>query len=269
MLIGPGAAASRSGARTRYDPGGFCWVGLASSDPAAATEFYGGLFGWQGEEQPAGEFGTYASLRRGGREVAILYRQTPEARAARAAPHWTPFVNVRNADASAVRARELGGALLREPLDFVDAGRVAALRDPTGGIVSLWQPLTHAGADLLHDVGALCWHELATSDLERAKSFYLELLGWQYEDDSDRATTIISAGSRIGTMRELGEREDMKGSRWIPYFGVESADDTAHEAERKGGQILTAAVGGSIGRTALLADPQRATFAVVEHTPAK
>jgi predicted enzyme related to lactoylglutathione lyase len=208
----------------------------------------------------------YAALRRDGAEVAILYRQTREARAARAAPHWTPFVAVDNADTAAVRARELGGALLREPLDFVNAGRVVALRDPSGGIMSLWQPQAHTGAELIGDVGALCWHELVTSDLGRAKSFYGELLGWQYETDSSGDTTITSAASRIGTMRELGDRQGVTASCWIPYFGVESAQDTAHEAQRNGGRILAAPAEGPIGRTALLADPQDATFAVLEQT---
>jgi predicted enzyme related to lactoylglutathione lyase len=89
--------------------GAFCWIGLASSDPAAAKAFYASLFGWDCEELPAGEFGTYTALRRDGAEVAILYRQTREARAARAAPHWTPFGAVEDADAGAVRARKLGG----------------------------------------------------------------------------------------------------------------------------------------------------------------
>jgi uncharacterized protein len=266
MLSRVEATTNRRGARNRYEPGAFCWIGLASSDPAAAKAFYGSLFGWQSEELAAGEFGTYASLRRDGREVAILYRQTREARAAQAAPHWTLFVAVENADAGAVRAHELGGAVLREPFDFADAGRVTALRDPTGGILSLWQPRTHAGAELMDDVGALCWHELATSDVERARSFYGELFGWQYEDDSSGGTTITSAGSRIGTVRELGDREGVTASSWIPYFGVESAQDTAHQAERRGGRILTPAAVGPIGRTALLADPQRVTFAVLEQT---
>jgi uncharacterized protein len=203
---------SRSGARGRYEPGAFCWVGLASSDPVAAKAFYASLFGWQSEDLRAGDFGTYASLRRDGAEVAILYRQTREARAARAAPHWTPFVAVENADAGAVRARELGGAVLREPFDLANAGRVAALRDPTGGILSLWQPRSHAGAELMDDIGALCRHELVTSDVERAKSFYGELLGWHYEDDADGDTRITRAGSRTGTMRELRSREGVRAS---------------------------------------------------------
>jgi predicted enzyme related to lactoylglutathione lyase len=156
---------SFSGGRRRYEPGAFCRVGLASSDPAGAKGFYETLFGWQSEDLPAGELGTVTTLRRDGSEVAILYRQTREARAARAAPHWTPVISVEDADASALRAQELGAGRLREPLDLPNAGRVAALRDPTGDIVSLWQPRSHGGAERFNDLGALCWHELVTTDI--------------------------------------------------------------------------------------------------------
>ena len=61
------------GERTRYDPGAFCWVGLATSDVAAAKAFYGSLFGWQPEDLEAGAAGAYTTLHRGGSEVAILY----------------------------------------------------------------------------------------------------------------------------------------------------------------------------------------------------
>jgi predicted enzyme related to lactoylglutathione lyase len=85
-------------------------------------------------------------------------------------------------DAAAARASELGGAaVFREPFDVLDAGRVAAIRDPTGAIVSLWQPRARIGATIVNDVGALCWNKLATIDVERAKSFFGELLAWEYE----------------------------------------------------------------------------------------
>src|SRR5215212_161647 len=129
------------GERTRYEPGTFCWVGLATSDPDAAKAFYTSLFGWQAEDLPAGAAGTFTILRQGGKDVAILYRQMPEARAAGAPPHWTSYISVEDADATARRAGELGGAaVFREPFDVTDAGRVAAISDPTGAIVSLWQP---------------------------------------------------------------------------------------------------------------------------------
>jgi uncharacterized protein len=256
------------GDRGHHLPGTFCWVGLASSDPTDAEAFYANVFGWQSEDLPAGDFGTYAALRCNGREVGILYRQTREARAAQAAPHWTAYVSVEDAGASALLMRELGGAVLRDPLDLADAGRVAAVRDPFGAIFSLWQPRAHAGAEVVDDVGALSWHELVTPNVERAKSFYAALLGWEYEAGPSRLTTIRNAGSRIGTMREVSQREGASASSWISYFGVASAHDAQQTAERNGGRTMTAAADGPIGRTALLADRQRATFAVLERAAA-
>ena len=253
------------GERTRYEPGTFCWVGLATSDPGSAKAFYAGLFGWHAEDVEAGAEGTYTTLRHRGEEVAILYLQQPEARAAGAPPHWTSYISVEDANRSAVRAGELGGAaVFREPFDVLDAGRVAAIRDPTGAIVSLWQPLERIGATLVDDVGALCWNELATTDLERAKAFFAELLGWDYETDDGGYVSIINAGRLNGGMREQAARERGTPPSWLPYFTVESADKAVLEAEQLGGRTLLPTTEIHIGRLAVIADRQGAAFAVFE-----
>lgn len=155
--------------RTSYQPGTFCWVGLATSDPEPAKGFYASLFGLQAEDLPAGDAGIYTLMRHRSEDVAILYRQTAEARSAGAPPHWTSYISVEDADSTATRAGELGGAaVFRRPFDVLDAGRVVAVRDPLGAIVSLWQPGSRVGATLIDEVGALCWNELATTNVERA-----------------------------------------------------------------------------------------------------
>ena len=253
------------GERTRYDPGTFCWVGLATSDVAAARAFYGSLFGWQAEDLDAGAAGAYTILRHGGKEVAILYRQQPEARAAGAPPHWTSYISVEDADATAAWANELGGAaVFRAPFDVLDAGRVAAIRDPTGAIVSLWQPRSRIGATLVNDTGALCWNELATADVERAKSFFGELLSWEYETDDSGYVSVKNAGSLNGGMREQSEQEQRVRPTWLPYFTVESAEEAACQAAQLGGRRLLPTTESRRGRYAVIADPQGAPFAVFE-----
>jgi len=261
----PAARGIQIGERTHYEPGTFCWVGLATSDPPAAKAFYTALFGWQAGDLAGGEAGRYTSLRLRGSDVAILYRQTAEARAAHAPPHWTSYVSVQDADATAAQAGELGGAaVFREPFDVLDLGRVAAIRDPGGAILSLWQPGAHIGAALVNDVGALCWNELATDDLGQAKAFYGRLLGWEYDTDASGYTTIKNAGRPNGGMRNrAGEAWDT-GPSWLPWFTVERADAAARRAEQFGGRILAGPAELSIGRRAVLADPQHATFAVFE-----
>jgi uncharacterized protein len=240
-------------------------VGLATSDPSAATSFYSGIFGWDSEEVSAGEAGGYTMLRRGDKEVAILYRQTPQARAAGAPPHWTSYISVEDADATASRASELGGAaVFRESFDVLDAGRVAAIRDPTGAIVSLWQPRSLIGAALVNDLGAWCWNELETTDVERAKAFYGELFGWEYQTDEGGYASIKNAGTLNGAMREQTEPERGTPPTWLAYFTVESVDDAARRAERMSGRRLLPASESRGGRFAVIADPQGAAFAVFE-----
>ena len=253
------------GERTRYEPGTFCLVGLATSDPPAATSFYASLFGWDAEELSAGAVGSYTVLRRGGREVAILYRQTPQARAAGAPPHWTSYISIEDADATAARSAELGGgAVFREAFDVLDAGRVAAIRDPTGAIVSLWQPRSLSGAALVNDVGAWCWNELATSDVERAKAFFGVLLGWEYETEERGYDSIKNAGILTGGIREQTERERGNPPNWLPHFTVENVDEAARQAEQVGGRRLLPTTDVQTGRIAVIADPQGAAFAAYE-----
>jgi uncharacterized protein len=253
------------GERARYEPGTFCWVGLATSEPGSAKAFYSGLFGWHAQDLEAGAAGTYTALRHGNEDVAILYMQQPEARAAGAPPHWTSYISVEDADATAARASELGGAaVFREPFDVLEAGRVAAIRDPTGAIVSLWQPRARIGATLVNDVGALCWNELTTNDVERAKSFFGELLAWEYEAAEGGYVSIRNAGALNGGMREQTERERGIPPDWLPYFTVESTYDAAHRAERLGGRLLMPTTEVHRGRFAVVGDPQGAAFAVFE-----
>jgi predicted enzyme related to lactoylglutathione lyase len=204
-------------------------------------------------------------LRCDGREVAILYRQQPQARAAGAPPHWTSYISVENADAAAARASELGGAaVFRTPFDVLDAGRVAAIGDPTGAVVSLWQPRARAGAELVNDTGALCWNELATTDIERAKSFFGELLGWEYVTDESGYVSITNAGRLNGGMREQTEQERRVPPAWLPYFTVRSADEAARHAVQLGGHALVPTKQSRRGRHAVISDPQGAAFAVFE-----
>jgi predicted enzyme related to lactoylglutathione lyase len=243
----------------------FCWVGLATSGPDSAKAFYTSLFGWEAEDLSAGAAGSYTMLRHGGREVAILYRQQPEALAAGAPPHWSSYISVGDAGATAAKANELGGAaVFREPFDVLDHGRVAAIRDPTGAIVSLWQPRSRVGATLVNDVGALCWNEFATTDVERAKTFFAELLGWEYETDAGGYVSIRNAGGLNGGMREQTAQERGIPPNWLPYFTVSSADEAARQAAQLGGTRLLPTTEIHRGRFAVIADPQGAAFAVFE-----
>jgi uncharacterized protein len=257
------------GKRESYEPGTFCAVDLATTDPGGAKGFYGDLFGWEAEDVPA-DGGTYTILRLDGDAVAGLYEQRPEQRESGMPPSWVSYVSVENADATASTAGELGGEVLQEPFDIMDVGRMAVLRDPAGGALAIWQAGTYAGAARVNEPGCLTWNELATNDTAGALVFYNGLFGWTSEEmDAGEGPpyTIIRVGERSnGGVRPLSPQEEQAGASpyWVPYFAVESMEATLDRCGELGGGTLFGPVEFPAGRIAAARDAQGAKFALWE-----
>ena len=250
------------GERTSYPHGTFCWADLGTTDVEAAKAFYGGLFGWEADEQPVPPSGVYVTFKREGHDVAAMYEQQEAERSAGIPPHWSCYVSVDDVDAVAARVRELGGELMAAPFDVVDAGRMAVVQDPTGAIVSLWQAGRSIGATWVNDPGTLTMTELATPDPDRVAEFYGELLGWTTEVvDEASGYRAIKVGDRLNAgMRP----ETSMPANWVAYFTVESLDDALERARGSGGGVVLEPVTIPAGRFAVLADPQGAVFCLFE-----
>ena len=89
------------GKRERYEPGTFCSVDLATTDPAGARNFYGRLFGWEAEAVPGGEETAYAMMKLDGDEVCAVYEAHGDWGEGVAPSHWFSSVSVESADATA------------------------------------------------------------------------------------------------------------------------------------------------------------------------
>src|SRR5207247_7386270 len=132
--------------------------------------------------------------RRVGRRVQI----TQEMRGG--PPHWMPFINVRNADEIAKRTTQNGGNVLQGPDDVLDVGRSAALADPTGARIAIWEPKRHKGAALVGETGAMCWNELLSPDIETSGRFYRTVFDWSsdlVDTSEDSSYTIFRAGATM------------------------------------------------------------------------
>jgi predicted enzyme related to lactoylglutathione lyase len=255
------------GERTSHPPGAFSWADLSTSDPVDAQRFYGGLFGWEFDDLPVGDGAVYTMCRLGGRSVCAISSQQEQERAQGVPPHWNNYVTVKEVDESAAKARKLGGNVLLEPFDVLDAGRMAVVADPTGAVFSTWEPRGNIGAEVVNVAGALTWNELATKDVERAMDFYAGLFGWRYERLQGGEITyyVIFNGDRSnGGMREQGEAEASIPPNWVPYFATESVDTTIATATGLGGNVVVQPVTVPAGRFADLADPQGAVVAILE-----
>ncbi|HKH75898.1 MAG TPA: VOC family protein [Rubrobacteraceae bacterium] len=255
------------GKRERYEPGTFCSVDLATTDPAGARVFDGGLFGWEAEPVPGGEETAYAMMKLDGDEVCAVYETHGDWGEGVAPSRWFSSVSVESADARAARAAELGGEALGEAFEVFDMGRVAVMRDPTGAVFGAWQPRSYAGARRVNDPGCLSLNQLNTRDPERAAGFYADLFGWEIEQVSDEPPYwgINNKGWLNGGM--MGMPDDAGGtpSHWLVYFTAEDADAAAKRIAELGGTVMVPPMGiASGGRICVARDPQGAVFALFE-----
>ena len=247
---------------SKYEPGAFCWVELATTDPKSARSFYTGLFGWTVKEIPMGDQGTYYMFEKDGKEAAAMYQQGPQEKGV--PPHWNNYVSVANADAAAAKAKKLGAKLPMEPFDVMDAGRMAFVQDPQGAMFAVWQAKRSIGARVSNEPGALCWNELYTNDIAGSRKFYTSLFDWKLKV-SPEYTEIHIGKNGIGGMFEI--TKEMKGMPvcWIPYFMVEDVDKTAKQAQSAKGKITMPAKDiPNVGRIAMLSDPTGAAFFVIK-----
>ena len=256
------------GKRTSYPPGTFCWVDLSTTNPAAAKAFYGDLFGWQAVDMPVGDDQTYTMLRLDGDDVAGLSALPPDQREQGIPPYWFNHVSVEDAAAIAARSRDLGGTVVVDAFDVLDAGRMAIIRDPVGAVFGAWQPANHIGASVVNDPGSFAWNELDAHDPAPAIPFYRDLFGWeidpQEEDGKVRYYSITNGGRANGGMMPLPESVGPVPPHWLPYFTVASTDDAVVKIGELGGQVLAGPMDVGSGRIAVAQDPQGAAFAVFQ-----
>ena len=248
---------------TTHAPGTFCWPELATSDQKAAVAFYRTIFGWEVNEQPMGPTETYSMFQLQGKNVGAAYSMRPEERQRGVPPHWGSYVAVENADATAKRAQELGAKVLAPPFDVMEAGRMAVLQDPTGGVFMVWQAKKHAGAEVLDDPGSLCWTELATRDSKAAEKFYTSLFGWSAKHGTDgmEYTELANNGKQQGGILPITPQMGNMPTAWTPYFAVNDVDATAAKVKELGGRLYMGPQDlPKVGRFAVVADPQGAVF---------
>ena len=232
------------GERESYAPGTFCWAELGTTDVEAATAFYTDVFGWDAEAD---------RFRLDGHDVAGVEEADETG--------WRSRLAVEDVDALVERVRELGGEVLAGPLDVEQAGRMAAVADPTGAAVELWQAREQAGAARVNEVGHMVWNELASPDPGRAREFYGALLGWEVEPEETGYGVIRREGTPNGGIRP---QQDHEPAHWLVYFTVGSCDDAVAAVRSGGGSVITGPLDTQTGRVAAVRDPQGAAFAVFE-----
>jgi predicted enzyme related to lactoylglutathione lyase len=246
---------------TKYPQGTFSWADFFSTDIEKSKTFMNTLMGWTSQDMPTGEGRPdYTMFSLEGKYVAggspTFAPNMPS--------FWSSYITVDDIDEMTAKAEKLGAQITMPPMDVLDSGRMATIKDPTGANVSLWQPKKHIGAGIINKAGAMVWNELYTKDLEKAKEFFAKLLGWTYETDENNYTTIKNNGRANGGMfaitPEMGEMPPF----WTVYFTVKNLTESLEQVKKLGGQIHMGPKEIAVGKIAMIADPAGASFMIME-----
>src|ERR1017187_630471 len=198
----------------RHEPGTFCWPELATTDTDSAKTLYGSLFGWAFDDQSAESGTKYTTARLAGRDVAALYALERSQRLRGVLAHWNSYAAVASADESATRVKVLGGTTFGAPFDVGKNGRMAIVKDPQGATLCLWEARAHPGAQVVGEIGSLCWTELATTHTDAAGPFFGERLRLGAEKaGGGRARLYRAVEGAAARRRDDGDREGARARR--------------------------------------------------------
>jgi predicted enzyme related to lactoylglutathione lyase len=254
-----------------YAPGAFCWIELATTDPAGAKRFYADVLGWEfADTGVPGGADAYTMVRLGDKELGGMYALTDELKSQGVPPHWLSYISVDDANESTDRAEKAGAEIKMGPIDVHDIGRMSVIQDPTGAVFAVWQAKKHPGSGVVNDVGTVCWHELMTNDVETAKTFYGSVFGYdvQVQQMGPMPYTLFLRGDkREAGMMAITPEMGPVPPHWMIYVSVRDCEGTVAKAKVAGARILVTPMDvPGVGRFSTVMDPQGAVFSVIQLT---
>ena len=248
--------------------GRFIWHELMTTDTDAAGAFYSKVVPWK--TQASGMPG-YTLWHTGKTQAGGLMALPQQSQAAGAPPQWLLYIGTPSVDAAVQDVQRLGGKILKGAADIPNVGRFAVVSDPQGAAFALYTPAAASaeGAASSAQPGDFPWHELSTTDLNAAVSFYVAMFGWEKGPAHDMGPEmgiyqlITRGGQQIaGMFKAPGAAMP---PNWLTYVQVADIDKAAQSIKAAGGRVMNGphqVPGGTWIVQAM--DPQGGTFAVLE-----
>ncbi len=119
--------------------------------------------------------------------------------------------------------------------------------------------------------GTFHWNELATTDIDGAKAFYNEVIGWKFDEMPMENGTywILKAGDDMagGLMAMPAAAPEGTPPYWMSYVAVDDVDAVMAKVSGLGGNVLAEPFDiPNVGRMGVIQDPQGAVVSLM--TPA-
>ncbi|HEX6370829.1 MAG TPA: SRPBCC domain-containing protein [Longimicrobium sp.] len=110
--------------------------------------------------------------------------------------------------------------------------------------------------------GRFVWYDLLTTDAEAARAFYTVVVGWTVQpfgEGPEAYALWLAGGTQVGGVLEYPPAPP----HWMAHISVDDVDAAARRAEELGGRIQSPPTDiPNVGRFAIVADPQGASFSL-------
>lgn len=108
--------------------------------------------------------------------------------------------------------------------------------------------------------GSFCWNELMTRDVERAKTFYTDAIGWTFDGMPmpDGTYWVAKVGDKaVGGIFEMkGAQFEGVPENWMAYLAVDDIDARLKKARAGGAKVMREPFDvPGVGRIAILQEP--------------
>lgn len=236
------------------------WIDLGIPDLQRAMDFYGALLGWEFDVGGPETGGYTMCLLRGRPVAAMMPNPDPDATAF----WWSVYLAADDCDRTTAKVAEAGGTVVVEPMDVMDKGRMAIVKDTTGAQFGIWQGRAHVGCELVNEPGSLVRNDLVTPDSGAAREFYPAVFGFSLErneemPDFDFTFLRRPDGHEVGGI--FGS-PDAETSAWNTTFEVADTDAVVAAATANGG-TATHPEDMLYGRIATIHDPFGVELSVI------
>ena len=242
-------------------PGTFIGADLITEDAEAASGFYADLFGWDVEKVEDGGY----RINHKGRLIGSISQIDGSQDVDRS--FWLVALAVNDLKQSMRSAGENNATVYEKITKVNDLGRYAVIGDAEKAPVMFIQSgKTPIGGT--EGPGAWVWAELWTDDIEKATTFYADVVGVGH-DTTDRGGEdyhlFTSQGKpRAGIVKIPVELERVDPG-WAPYVGITDIAATLATAKKLGGRVILGETEHpAAGSVALILDPVGAALFVYQ-----
>ncbi len=112
----------------------FVHLELNTTDLKKAQAFYGGMFGWDFQDNDMGPMGIYSTFKADSGPGGGIYASPQGDKG------WLAYVGVDDIKAATAKAKSLGAEICVDSQEIPNIGWMTIMNDPTGSRIALFQP---------------------------------------------------------------------------------------------------------------------------------